>query len=207
MYKIYINEIPVTLLKSELVTNIRNPSNKTLILPYLGKSTSLHQMIKLCEPPYSFDAIYIFSHQPENILKDLKSEIKVITAGGGVVFNELNEVLFIYRRGFWDLPKGKQDPGENIEMTAIREVEEETGISGLKLISEIGETFHLFKTQKNGNYYLKKTNWFKMKTHKQPVKVQREEDIDDGVWLPIPTFLRECKPVFNNIVDILQRVV
>jgi hypothetical protein len=47
MYKIYINEIPVTLLKSELVTNIRNPNNKTLILPYLGKPTSLHQMIKV----------------------------------------------------------------------------------------------------------------------------------------------------------------
>ncbi|MCO6462123.1 MAG: NUDIX domain-containing protein [Saprospiraceae bacterium] len=206
MYKIYINEMPVNLIKSEMVGSI-NPSNSNIIvIPYLGKPNVLHQIIKLSEPPYTFDEIFIYSHTPEQILKALKSEIKEIIAGGGIVFNEFNEVLFIYRRGYWDLPKGKHEKNESIEQTSIREVEEETGISGLQLGRYLGDTYHLFKTQRNGNYFLKKTYWYKMTTHKQQIKVQKEEDIDDAVWLPIPTFLKECKPTFNNILDILKRV-
>ncbi|MBM3413275.1 MAG: NUDIX hydrolase, partial [Bacteroidetes bacterium] len=40
---------------------------------------------------------------------------KKILAGGGVVVNENNQVLFIFRRKKWDLPKGKLDPEENIK--------------------------------------------------------------------------------------------
>jgi 8-oxo-dGTP pyrophosphatase MutT (NUDIX family) len=52
----------------------------------------------------------------------------IIKAGGGIVVNEQNEVLLIYRRGKWDLPKGKLDDGETIEECALREVKEETGL-------------------------------------------------------------------------------
>ena len=52
-------------------------------------------------------------------------------AGGGKVYNPKNEILFIFRNGKWDLPKGKAEAKETINLTALREVEEETGITGL----------------------------------------------------------------------------
>ena len=89
---------------------------------------------------------------------------------------------------------------------AVREVEEETGITGIELGEHIGNTYHIFKTLKSGNYFLKKTYWFKMKALKQPVKVQKEEDIDEALWLSIPTFIKKCKPIYNNILDIIGKV-
>lgn len=206
MYKIYINEIPVTLIKSEMTGGYTPVKDDTLILPYLGKPRSLFQIIKLCEPPYKFKEIIIYAHEPEKIIDAIKTQIKEIVAAGGIVYNEFNEVLFIYRRGFWDLPKGKLDPGETLEQAAIREVEEETGIKGLTLHTHVGNTYHIFRTQKNSNYYLKKTYWYRMSTQKQAIKVQKEEDIDEAVWLAVPTFLKECKPIYNNIQDILKKV-
>ncbi len=67
-----------------------------------------------------------------------------IIAAGGIVVNPNKEILWIFRRGFWDLPKGKLDPNESIEACAIREVMEETGISNLVLGDLILTTKHLY---------------------------------------------------------------
>jgi 8-oxo-dGTP pyrophosphatase MutT (NUDIX family) len=206
MYKIYINEMPVTLAKSDQIGQFMPTLDDKLIIPYLGKPKSLMQIIKICESPGKLKEIILHSHEPMQIIEGLNTQIKEIAASGGVVFNEFNEVLFIYRRGFWDLPKGKIDPGETKEQTAVREVEEETGITGIELGEHIGNTYHIFKTLKSGSYFLKKTYWFKMKALKQPVKVQKEEDIDEALWLSIPTFIKKCKPIYNNILDIIGKV-
>ena len=59
----------------------------------------------------------------------------IIKAGGGLVKNEKGEVLFMFRKGKWDLPKGKLDPGETMDACAVREVMEETGVSGLSIVN------------------------------------------------------------------------
>ena len=69
-------------------------------------------------------------------------QLRIIQAGGGLVLNEQNELLFIFRRGSWDLPKGKVDLGETIEACALREVEEETGVKNLTLVDFLGITQH-----------------------------------------------------------------
>jgi 8-oxo-dGTP pyrophosphatase MutT (NUDIX family) len=61
-----------------------------------------------------------------------------------MVVNEQNEILFIHRRGSWDLPKGKEEAGESKWQTAIREVEEETGIEGIELGPKLLKTKHMF---------------------------------------------------------------
>lgn len=111
------------------------------------------------------------------ILKAFQSEIKEIVAAGGIVFNEFNEVLFIYRRGYWDLPKGKLDPGETLEEAAVREVEEETGIKNIQLLQYIDDTYHLFKTQKNGNYFLKKPTGTKCKPINSRSRYRRKKTL------------------------------
>ena len=85
-----------------------------------------------------------------------------IQAGGGLVENEQREVLFIFRRGKWDLPKGKLDRGETLEQCAIREVEEETGVGQLQLIRFLLITEHEYVER--GKKILKETHWWLMKT-------------------------------------------
>jgi len=198
--------MPVTLVKSDQTGQFMPILEDKLIIPYLGKPKTLFQIIRICEQPGKLKEIIIHALDPLSIIDAFKTQVKEISAAGGVVFNEFNEVLFIYRRGFWDLPKGKVDPGETLEQTAVREVEEETGIRNIHLENHIGNTYHIFKTQRSGNYFLKKTYWYKMNTLKQGVKVQKEEDIDEALWLTLSTFKRECKPIYNNILDILEKV-
>src|SRR5215469_11706824 len=88
----------------------------------------------------SFDFLFI-QHYEWLIQKFLKEIMKKIIAAGGLVFNDKNELLMIFRRGKWDLPKGKLDEGESIEACAVREVQEETGLN-VELQSFIGLTYH-----------------------------------------------------------------
>ena len=73
--------------------------------------------------------------------KDFSDNYKVIEAAGGLVFNQKNEILMIFRNGKWDLPKGKLEAGESVESCAVREVEEECGVSDLKIIKKLKDTF------------------------------------------------------------------
>jgi len=88
---------------------------------------------------------------------------------------EEKELMLIFRRGKWDLPKGKLDPGETLETCALREVQEETGVSNVKLEKFIGITQHTYFDKHIGKEVLKETHWYKneserKKQHLQPQK-------------------------------------
>ena len=105
-----------------------------------------------------------------------------VVAGGGKVYNDNNEILFIYRNDKWDLPKGKIEGSESIERTALREVMEETGVAGLEITKPLETTYHIFK--RNGNHRIKVTYWFEMKTSFRGVLyAQEEEGITKVAWL------------------------
>ena len=96
--------------------------------------------------------------------------------------NENDAVLMIYRRGKWDLPKGKKDAGEDIAQCALREVSEETGLQQLKLKNKICETYHIY-TQNRQNL-LKCTTWYRMKAAGSETLVpQAEENILEARWI------------------------
>src|SRR4249919_1544763 len=84
----------------------------------------------------------------------------IIKAGGGLVKNEKKEILFMFRRGKWDLPKGKLDPGESIEECAVREVVEETGLKKVELKHFLVTTYHTYT--ENGKHILKESHWYNM---------------------------------------------
>lgn len=115
--------------------------------------------------------------------KSLKKAFKTIKTGGGLVKNSKGEFLLIFRKGHWDLPKGKLDKHETVEACALREVQEETGVSNLKIVKKLPKTYHIF-VNSNNEIVLKKCHWFEMETDdEQPPTPQFEEEILEAVWL------------------------
>ena len=126
-----------------------------------------------------------------------------VEVAGGLVKNEQNKLLFIFRNDRWDLPKGHGDKGESIEQTAIREVMEETGVDGLKIIGSLPETYHVFEN-KNGQFAIKKTWWFFMKTSsKKELVPQLKEKITRAEWLAVD----RLSEVFENTYGSVKQVI
>ena len=130
---------------------------------------------------------------------------KKIMAGGGVVVNEKNQVLFIYRRKKWDLPKGKLDPGEDIKACAIREVMKETGIRNLTIGNLIIVTTHSY--EENGLNLQKETHWFEMKAStvdNSTLTPQLEEDIEKIEWVSLENLEEYLSETYTTIQQVLN---
>ncbi len=126
-----------------------------------------------------------------------------IQAAGGLVLNERGEVLFMFRRGKWDLPKGKLDPGETLEACALREVEEETGVGELKLRRFLLVTEHEY--EEKGINILKETHWYLMETNgDQRLIPQAEEDISELRWIGPSGFSIIQRNTYPAILDVLR---
>ncbi len=137
--------------------------------------------------------------------KTKETEWKPIKAAGGVVLKRENgelRVLMIYRRGVWDLPKGKLDKGETIEESATREVAEETGSEPPEIIAPLGTTIHRY-TDKWGSFE-KTTWWYVMKTKSTLFRPEKKEGIEKVCWIKIEEAIELAE--FENLKDILKKV-
>lgn len=127
----------------------------------------------------------------------------LILAAGGMVMNERGEVLFMFRRGKWDLPKGKLDPGETLEACALREVEEETGVKKLELKKFLLVTEHFY--QERGISILKKSHWYLMAARSEEKLVpQTEEDITELRWIGAGDINIVERNTYPAILDVLK---
>ena len=172
MYKVFVNDKPLF-----LTNQIFKETDFQL---FLLESVDFKQLIvKYFQN--KIQKAYLYHPDEKEIMKVLKTKIPVNKAGGGLVYNKNGEVLFIFRNGKWDLPKGGTDKGEEIEDTAMREVEEETGVNGLSISKKLQKTYHIFK--RNGVYKLKITHWFEMQSTYDGIPVgQAEEGIEKVEW-------------------------
>ncbi len=203
MYKIYINETPLILVEtSKFEPNLGNGQN--LAVRYAGKVKQLLQVVDMLEKTQRFESVTIHAPDIKKLWKDFKSLFKKIKAAGGVVFNEKKEILVMFRRGFWDLPKGKIDPGETKKQAAVREVEEETGISNIKLGKKICRTLHTYQLKEKR--ILKYSYWYKMTAPKTKLIPQMEEDIEKCEWMETRDFIKNCQPIYGNILEVLNQV-
>lgn len=175
MYNIYINEVRLT-----LTENVPNGLIKSNLLEEKDFDiVKFHE--KVAQQSVETDFL-IYVPNSENFLNRLTAELYLIEAAGGLVQNAEGAYLFIFRRGKWDLPKGKIDEGESKETAAVREVEEECGIQVSDRGALLKTTYHIYPFK--GSLVLKPTYWYAMKVEGVPTLVpQLEEEITDAVWL------------------------
>jgi 8-oxo-dGTP pyrophosphatase MutT (NUDIX family) len=189
MYKVFVNDKPL-FLTNEIF-------KETDFQFFLLDSVDVKQLIvKMFQN--KIHKAYLDHPDEKEIMKKLKTKIPVNKAGGGLVYNKKGEVLFIFRNGKWDLPKGGIEKNEEIEDTAIREVEEETGVTGLKIKHKLQKTYHVFK--RNGNYKLKITHWFEMQTDFEGTpEGQLDEGIEKVEWKNPEQIQEALKNSYENI--------
>ena len=149
--------------------------------------------------------VYI-NNEPKTITDNWKSfcaDYSLIEAAGGLVYNSDNQLLMIFRNGKWDLPKGKLEIDENIKECAIREVEEECGISGLSIVNALKDTYHTYEI--NGKKILKRTFWFAMNSnYKGNLIPQAEEGIIKVIWVDKQDIAEKLENSFGNINELLK---
>lgn len=151
MYKVFVNDIPIILsTDKDYGENYTSFPIKTVKFKRIIRKINEGQLLY----------VNLYHKKEEKLLHHLFKKLPVVTAAGGMVFNDKKEILFIYRNKRWDLPKGKIEKGETLKESAIREVEEETGIQDLTITRFIQDTYHVFK--RKNKFKIKVTHWFEM---------------------------------------------
>lgn len=146
----------------------------------------------------------VFYHPDLGELKKaFYKKFTIVIAAGGLVLNEKKKILMIFRRGKWDLPKGKLDKGETLEECAVREVEEETGLQQVKLLSPLVITYHTY--HEGARFILKESHWYNMKVSgEQNLVPQTEEGIHEIKWVTnkeAQSLFQECYP---SVIDVIK---
>ena len=198
-YKVYVNN------KEVIFENIQNiPSSDNYIkFEQLPGSSKLDSIIHDFERDEEQLTLEFLSENPRNLFLMFAGSYHLIYAAGGVVRTPEGEMLWIFRNGKWDLPKGKRQRNEKFSTCALREVEEETGLRNLKITNELPQTLHTY--MENGKRILKRTFWFEMHADKtQTLTPQTEEGITKVKWIAKSDINRVRRNTYRSIINLLE---
>jgi 8-oxo-dGTP pyrophosphatase MutT (NUDIX family) len=201
--KIYFEDKPVFLcdeIDSTINEYLHHPD--AVFIDEISNSALKSLLHEIAKP--EFHAGIIWNDDLEKLKNVFFKHFKFIEAAGGVILNSKKELMLIFRKGKWDMPKGKLDKGESLEDCAVREVEEETGLSGIKLGRKLTETYHTYT--EFGKHILKESHWYRMKYSgsKEPVP-QTEEGITEIKWVPLSRLDDYKKNTYATIVDVMAK--
>ncbi len=215
--KIFINDIPVRILNPKNLDesfefdliidgSISEIKPKNLIDDVLIRNAAPQQVDELLHlmtdnKLKKLDSITFVSEEKRLIIDYIKKKFKVIHAAGGVV-DKGGKILLIYRKGRWDIPKGKLEKKEKKRNCAAREVEEETGVK-VKIEQKINATWHTYTANKK--YVLKKTHWYVMKClDDSGLAPQAEEGIDEVKWMNLAELRAALYNSYRSIRVVIQ---
>ncbi len=187
---------------------ICDPSDQSLADPnsiefHIGERIDLSTLVSMFKASESLSRIYIPTDNTGRMYRRLCAEFREVNAAGGLVSNRRGDYLLISRSGLWDLPKGHQERGEDIKITALREVQEETGVDDLEVRDLICVTDHCYL--RDGIWHLKHTWWFDM-LYTDPVNLtpQREEDISKAAWVAKSSLPPYLKNTYPSILEVFR---
>jgi 8-oxo-dGTP pyrophosphatase MutT (NUDIX family) len=196
MYKIFINDKPFILAPP---TNSFEKGHGSLLIAR-SELQNLKQAINLMGQ--SGLSTLTVTGDVEAMWQEFLKHFTQIDAAGGVVRNKEDKLLFIFRLGKWDLPKGKVDKGETLEQAALREVEEECGISRLMITGKLLTTYHTYSLK--GKSIIKASHWYNMTTDDtNPLKPQFEENITDVRWVSAAEMPQLLKNTYPSIAEVI----
>jgi len=193
MQKIFVGNKPII-----LTTTVESEKD---FKNYLIDSVDIHKVLYNLKKE-KYKSIRLIGDNEKLLLKKFLKLLPNIVAGGGKVLNPEGKILFIFRNGKWDLPKGKAEYKETIDETALREVEEETGVSGLKITKPLDITYHIFK--RNNQFYIKITYWFEMYSEFDgELLPQEKEGITKVKWVSPKKLKKLKKNIYANIEGLI----
>ncbi|MBS1647480.1 MAG: NUDIX domain-containing protein [Bacteroidetes bacterium] len=169
--------------------------NKKIIL---FDAAFLFEKIKKLE-----EDIYVCCNNISNDFETFAAQFTVIEAAGGLIKNEQNQYLFIFRHNKWDLPKGKLDKGEKPEQAAVRECQEECGLQDIKLQNFLTNSYHVYLL--GDKWVLKKTYWYHMLCNEMNLVPQKEEGITEVSWKNKTQIHSMMHNTYSNIAEVLSR--
>ena len=195
MYEVFINNCSLVIGK-KAAFSVPNVMTYSVNFPWrIVVNKLIHGEVFSC---------YIQAPDVELAWQAFKQNFPVIEAAGGVVMKN-QEILFIYRNGKWDLPKGKLEINESVSVCAVREVEEECGISQLTIVKELATTYHTYLQA--GEIVLKITYWFLMDCKDEsPLVPQTEEGIELVEWKNKKAVQLALENTYPNIKLLLGNV-
>ena len=195
MYEVFINNLSLVIGKK---ATFSAPNLLTYSLNFPWRKV-INQMVR-----GEVSSCYVQAADVELAWQSFKQKFTVIEAAGGVVMKN-QEMLFIYRNGKWDLPKGKLEINESIPLCAVREVEEECGISQLTIVKELAATYHTYRQAEEN--VLKITYWFLMEcTDESPLIPQTEEGIELVEWKNEQAIKLALENTYPNIKLVLRNI-
>lgn len=195
--KIYYNE-RVVILSSKITKSFEK--NDGLFYKY-QKKEELTELLECFENLSEIKTLYILHDNVDQLFEMIKSCFTIVEAAGGVIRRNDGKILTIFRRGKWDLPKGKVEKGEFYKQTALREVKEECGLNQIDIKNKLTETYHVYR--EHGTRILKRTIWYEMQltSDQQPV-IQVEEGIADFKWIDYKGLNEIMKNTYESLKDI-----
>ena len=202
MYSIYFNNRKLSVCPLKENANY----NSNAVVYYNSNDLNTKQLPEFMESNQKINLLVlpVEENKIDCVFEKICSEFNQINAGGGLVRNSAGEYLLIFRNGKWDLPKGKQEAGEDIKVTAVREVEEECGIDSLELGNLLCVTHHTYRM--NGEFMLKHTFWYNMEYKGDAaLKPQTEEDIEMCKWVKgeeIAELVKDTYPSIKRVFEV-----
>lgn len=202
MIKIFVQNKPLYLIDRPNPEVEEYLHRQTTIFIDELNTPAVKTMLQQLEQPDYYAGVLLYP-DVSAALEAFKSHLTVIIAAGGLVKTPVNELLLIFRKGKWDLPKGKLDEGESMEECALREIEEETGAKKLLIEKPLQVTYHTY--YENETHILKESHWYLIKGKvKSKLKPQTEEDIEQCEWVPLEKVSAYTDNMHASIVDVIK---
>ena len=204
MYKVFFNASSITLC-SKFENSFKD--NKGQLIENEDINYMIRLLINLERKREPENLVFVSSNY-EELWTKFRAQFIGITAAGGIVTDKTGRILVIKRFGYWDLPKGKVEKKETLEEAAVREVEEECGISGVRIKNQVGSMFHLYRSPfhpEPNNLVLKETFWFEMDyAGNETPKPQYSESIEEVCWMEINELSRFFSNTYPNLVELME---